>query len=383
MTLITSSKELSDLCQDLAKSDVVTVDTEFLRDQTYWPKLCLVQVADTHNYAAIDVLAPDIDLTPLFDLMKNQRVLKVFHSARQDLEIFCLLMDEVPAPLFDTQLAAMVCGFGDSIGYDNLAKKLLNVDIDKSARFADWSKRPLTPKQISYAISDVTHLRDIYAKLRSQIDKNGREHWLAEEMAILEDPETYRQDPDTAWLRLKTRSNDRRYLAILKELGAWREREAQRRNTPRGRVVKDEQLYDIASNRPTNAKELSKTRGVSVDMAEGRLGKEILAAVKIAMDLPKDACPKAKERHIPNNGLAAIIDLLRVLLKQCCDEFDVAQKLIANSSDLEKIAADDNAKVRALSGWRREVFGDKALRLKKGLIALSIKDGKLVVEDLG
>ncbi|OUS14206.1 ribonuclease D [Rhodospirillales bacterium 47_12_T64] len=382
MTLITSSKELSDLCQELAKSDVVTVDTEFLRESTYWPKLCLVQVADTNHFAAIDVLAPDIDLTPLFDLMKKPDVLKVFHSARQDLEIFYLLMDEVPYPLFDTQIAAMVCGFGDSIGYDNLARRLVNVEIDKSARFADWSRRPLTPKQISYALSDVTHLRDIYAKLREQIDKSGREHWLKEEMEILENPETYRQDPETSWLRLKTRSNDRRYLAILKELAAWREIEAQRRNTPRGRVIKDEQLYDVASNRPTTAKELSKTRGVSVDMADGRLGKEILAAVQKAMDIPKEDCPSPKERTIPNNGLGAIIDLLRVLLKQSCDEYDVAQKLIANSSDLEKIAADDNAAVKALSGWRREVFGEKALRLKKGLIALSIKNGKLVVEDL-
>ncbi|MFD2207794.1 ribonuclease D [Kiloniella antarctica] len=382
MTLITSSKELSDLCHELAQSDVVTVDTEFLRESTYWPKLCLVQVADANRFAAIDVLAPDIDLNPLFDLMRKPDVLKVFHSARQDLEIFHLLMDEVPHPIFDTQVAAMVCGFGDSIGYDNLARRLVNVEIDKSARFADWSRRPLTQKQISYALSDVTYLRDIYAKLREQIDKSGREHWLNEEMAILENPETYRQDPETAWLRLKTRSNDRHYLAILKELAAWREIEAQRRDTPRGRVIKDEQLYDVASNRPTNAKDLSKTRGVSVDMAEGRLGKEILIAVQKALDLPRKDCPAPKERTIPNNGLGAIMDLLRVLLKQSCDEYDVAQKLIANSSDLEKIAADDNADVKALSGWRREVFGEKALRLKKGLIALSIKNGKLVVEDL-
>ncbi|WP_020594014.1 ribonuclease D [Kiloniella laminariae] len=383
MTLITSSQELSDLCKELAKSEVITVDTEFLRDQTYWPKLCLVQLADANHFAAVDVLAPDIELEPLYDLMRNSAVLKVFHSARQDLEIFYLLMDEVPQPLFDTQLAAMVCGFGDSIGYDNLARQLINQEIDKSARFADWSRRPLTPKQISYALSDVTHLRDIYAKLREQIDKSGREHWLREEMAILENPQTYQQDPDRSWLRLKTRSNDRRYLAILKELAAWREREAQRRNTPRSRVIKDEQLYDIASNRPTTAKDLAKTRGVSPDMADGRLGREILAAIEIAMQLPKADCPAPKERPPHNNGLAAIVDLLKVLLKQCCDEYDVAQKLIANGSDLELIASDDTADVPALSGWRREVFGEKALRLKQGLVALSIKDGKLVVEDLG
>ena len=380
MTLMTDTESLAKLCTELAAEPFITVDTEFLREKTYWPKLCLVQLAGIESAAAVDVLAEGLDLTPLLDLMRNPSVLKVFHSARQDLEIFCLLMDgELPAPVFDTQVAAMVCGFGDSIGYDNLARKLLAVDIDKSARFTDWSRRPLTDKQIRYALSDVTFLRDIYRKLHKQIAKSGRESWLTEDMAVLESPATYRTTPEDAYKRLKVRSGDRRYLALLRELAAWRERDAQRRDLPRARILKDEQILDIAAQCPRTAKDLARTRGISDDMARGKIGKAVLTAIETALALPQDHYPMPKERHEKPVAQNAISDLLKVLLKHCCDEAKVAQRLVCSAQDLDKIATDQDDNHPAMTGWRYEVFGKAAQKLKRGELSIHLDKGQLVI----
>ena len=387
MSLITDSQALADFCARLSGAPYVTVDTEFLRDTTYWPKLCLVQLggpvedgaapkapADDDNVAAIDALADGLDMQPLFDLLRDERVLKVFHSGRQDMEIFYNLMDgDLPKPIFDTQVAAMVCGFGEQVGYDTLAKKLVGAQIDKSSRFADWSKRPLTDKQLNYALSDVTHLRQIYDQLKTQLERTGRAGWLDEEMAILTDPATYRADPELAWQRLKTRSSDRKYLAVLREVAAWREREAQRRNVPRNRVIRDEQIQDIAAHAPRDQASLARTRGLGSDFARGRLGEGVLGAVEKALGQPKEAWPKPLQKPEIPPGLGPLIELLKVLLKTKCEEHGVAQKLVATSQDLEQIAADDAADVAALSGWRLEVFGQDALKLKHGKLALAAK----------
>lgn len=380
MTLMTDTDSLAKFCTELAAEPFITVDTEFLREKTYWPKLCLVQLAGIESAAAVDVLAEGLDLTPLLDLMRNPSVLKVFHSARQDLEIFCLLMDgELPAPVFDTQVAAMVCGFGDSIGYDNIARKLLAVDIDKSARFTDWSRRPLTDKQLRYALSDVTFLRDIYRKLHKQIAESGRENWLIEDMAVLESPTTYRITPEDAYKRLKVRSGDRRYLALLRELAAWRERDAQRRDLPRARILKDEQILDIAAQCPRTVKDLARTRGISDDMARGKIGKAVLTAIEAALALPQDHYPMPKERREKPVAQNAISDLLKVLLKHCCDEAKVAQRLVCSTQDLDRIATDQDDNHPAMTGWRYEVFGKAAQKLKRGELSIHLDKGQLVI----
>lgn len=371
MTLIAETAELEALCGRLAKADFITVDTEFLRDSTYWPRLCLVQVAGPDDVAAVDALSPNLDLAPLLALFDDQRLLKVLHSARQDMEIFFHLTGWLPAPIFDTQVAAMVCGFGESVGYDTLVRKMTGAHVDKSSRFTDWSRRPLADRQLHYALADVTHLRKIYRKLEGRLSKSGRAAWLAEEMAVLTSPETYRLDPDKAWRRLKTRSSDRRYLAVLRALAAWREGEAQQRDVPRARVLRDEQLFDIAAHRPTSEEELARSRGVNRDMARGRIGRAILETVGQALALPDTELPKPPPKPVAPNGAGPLIDLLKVLLKLRCDEHDVAQKLIASTADLEQIAADDQADVMALQGWRFEIFGRDALALKKGSVALS------------
>lgn len=378
-TLITSTDALAAFCQRAATSSFVTVDTEFMREKTFWPQLCLVQVGAAQEACAIDPLADGIDLTPLFDLMRNQAVLKVFHAARQDLEIFYNLMGGFPHPLFDTQVAAMVCGFGDSVGYETLATKLAKAHIDKSMRFTDWGRRPLTDKQIRYALSDVTHLRVVYEKLMRQLEKSGRAHWLNEEMAILTDAQNYVVAPNEAWLRLKTRTKTPRFLAAVKELAEWREIEAQTRDVPRQRVLRDETLLEIAAHAPTTVEALERIRGFTKGQAEGRMGKALLDAVQRAKELPEDALPVAPERKDIPLGTGPICDLLKVLLKMRCEEHGVAQKLVANSDDLELIALDDEADVLALKGWRREVFGSDAIDLKHGRLALAVsRDGKRV-----
>lgn len=382
MTLIADNPALAEFCASQKTAAFITVDTEFMRDSSYWPKLCLVQIGGPESVAAIDTLAPGLDLQPLFDLMADFGLLKVFHSARQDLEIFYHLTGAVPDSIFDTQVAAMVCGFGDSVSYENLARKLAGAKIDKTSRFTDWSKRPLTERQLNYALADVTHLRRIFKELERRLEKSGRASWLNEEMAVLTDPATYDLDPHQAWRRFKSRSGDGRYLAVLREVAAWREREAQRRDVPRNRVIRDEQLLDIAANRPADQEALARTRGLGREFARGRLGREMLDAVAQGLAVPKGELPEAPPSNRPAPGIGPVMDLLKVLLKMRCEQHDVAQKLVASTADLEMIAADDAAPVRALTGWRYEIFGADALALKHGKLALGIDRKKVKIVSL-
>jgi len=381
--LITTTEDLAAFRQRLVGAAYVTVDTEFMREKTYYPQLCLVQVAGPDEAVAIDPLAPGIDLAPLFDLLADESTLKVFHAARQDLEIFLNIAGAIPTPLFDTQVAAMVCGFGESVSYEQLAGRLANARIDKSSRFTDWSARPLTERQVLYALSDVTHLRAVYDKLSRRLEKTGRAHWLAEEMAILTDPATYRVEPEDAWRRFRVRPTDKpRFLGVLKELAAWREREAQRKDLPRSRVIRDESLLEIAAHAPTTVDELARTRGLGRGFAEGRYGQEILQAVQRGIGLSEDQLPKPDARPDVPPGVGPIVELLKVLLKMVCDDADVAPKLVANSADIERLAADDNADVPALHGWRRELFGEQALKLKNGKLALAVQGKRVRVVEV-
>lgn len=382
MTILTTSKDVKALCQRLAKAEFITVDTEFMRESTYWPQLCLIQVAGPDEAVCIDPLVKDIDLEPFYELMLDKKVVKVFHAARQDLEIFDQRMKKLPTPLFDTQVAAMVCGFGDSVGYDNLIAKITGEQIDKSSRFTDWSRRPLTEKQITYALADVTHLRVAYTKLLAMLEKNDRTHWLKEEMAILSDVKTYRTEPEEAWMRLKPRTTKPRFLAVLREVAAWREKEAQARDLPRGRVLRDEALEEIAAHPPATLEDLARIRGVSKNWADGKMGQSLLKAVAKGVALPAEEAPKMHSK--PNLGpySQATVELLKVLLRHICDEANVAPRLVATSSDLEMIAASDKADTPALSGWRRELFGEQALALKNGKLSLAVKKGKVLLIEL-
>jgi ribonuclease D len=382
MTLITSSDDLAAFCDRMMAAEYIAIDTEFMREHTFWPKLCLVQIAGLDEAVAIDPLAPGIDLAPLFTLVNNPKVLKVFHSARQDVEIFVHLTGQVPKPLFDTQVAAMVCGFGESVSYENLVGKLANARIDKSSRFTDWSHRPLTERQIEYALADVIHLRPAYEALRQQLGKSGRESWLDEEMAILCAPETYHTEPDQAWLRLKPRNASAKFLAILHEVAAWREREAQKRDIPRGRILKDEALLEIAAHSPRDIEGMARVRGMSRNMAEGWQGQGLIAAVERGLATPPEDAPKLAQRPPTPPGIAPLVELMRVLLKMKCEDEGVAQKLVAGSDDLEAIAMDDDADVPALHGWRRAMFGDHALALKRGAIALAVQGRRIRVVTL-
>ena len=379
MHLIADTGSLRALCERLAASRYITVDTEFLRDSTYWPRLCLVQLASLDEAAAVDAMAPDIDLAPLLALMRDPAVLKVFHAARQDIEIFYHLDGSVPEPVFDTQIAAMVCGFGDQASYERLAARLARATIDKSQRFTDWSRRPLTKKMYDYAISDVTHLRAVYEKLAARLERDGRAGWLAEEMATLTDPATYRLDPAQAWLRVKTRLGKPRQLAVLRALAAWRETEAQRRDVPRNRVLRDEAMNDIAAQQPATRDELWNLRSLN----RGHIGKAaadaLLEAVAEARAAPASTWPEPRKPRPSANHAGPAADLLKVLLKLRCEESGVAQKLVASAEDIEAIARDDDAGVRALKGWRREIFGEDALALKNGEIALAMKEGGIRV----
>ncbi|WP_173980518.1 ribonuclease D [Magnetospirillum sp. UT-4] len=377
MPMIADSRALAELCDRLSTAPYITVDTEFMREKTYYPQLCLVQVAGPDEAKAIDPLAPGMDLAPLFELLANPKVLKVFHAARQDIEIFLHLSGAVPAPLFDTQVAAMVCGFGDAVSYETLASQLAKARIDKSMRFTDWALRPLTEKQIQYALADVTHLRVAYEKLVRKLEKNGRAAWLDAEMAELTTPATYQVEPENAWRRLKPRSSSPKFLAVLKELAAWREREARERDIPRQRMLRDETLMEIAAHHPADTTELGRTRGIGKGLVEGRMGVAILEAVKRGLALPEDQIPKPPERVEVPRGLGPVVELLKVLLKMKCDEHGVASKLVANVADIEAIAADDDADVPALHGWRRELFGEDALKLKHGRLGLGFcTDGR-------
>ncbi|MBE7637156.1 ribonuclease D [Sneathiella sp. P13V-1] len=373
MQIITNTENLDALCKRLSQHPYITIDTEFLRENTFWPQLCLVQLASDDESAIVDPLSKGIDLAPLFDLLQNEDVIKVFHAGRQDLEIFHRLTGKVPTPIFDTQVAAMVCGFGESVGYDTLVTKLAGAQIDKSSRFTDWSRRPLTDRQLSYAEADVTFLRDAYKSLKATLEETGRANWLVSEMKILQSEETYFTPPEHAWKRIKTRNNKPRFLAILQAVAAWRETQAHKQDMPRNRILRDEALLDIASNPPKNAEKLSHVRGIGNKFAEGHMGASLLAAIEQGRSIPDDQCPVVAKKEPLPKGLGPLMDLLRVMLKMRCEENDVAQKLVCSTGDLEKIAAGSDADVPALKGWRYEVFGKDALDLKAGKIAFTIK----------
>ncbi|ULJ73903.1 MULTISPECIES: ribonuclease D [Rhizobium] len=369
--MIETTAELAAACKELAKSDFITIDTEFLRETTFWPELCLIQMASLTTEVIIDPLAKGIDLAPFFELMANPNVLKVFHAARQDIEIIFHRGGLIPHPIFDTQVAAMVCGFGDSVSYDQLISRTKGVQIDKSSRFTDWSRRPLSEKQLDYALADVTHLRDAYLYLKAELEREGRSSWLSEEMDILESRETYDMHPDDAWQRLKMRLRKPQELATLKYVAAWREREARSRNVPRSRVLKDDAIYEIAQQQPKDTEALSRLRTIPKGWERSAAGTAVLEAVNTALALPKAEMPHVPRHTQAPEGAAAAVELLKVLLKLISEKHGVAPKVIANSEDLDKIAADgEKAEVAALSGWRRELFGAPALQLIKGEIAL-------------
>ena len=382
MQPITTTSELAELCKRLTASDFVAVDTEFLREQTFWPQLCLIQAAGPDVEMVVDPLAPGLDLTPFWDLMIDEQVVKVFHAARQDIEIVYAEADRIPRPVFDTQVAAMVCGFGESVSYVNLVKKVTGHDIDKSSRFTDWSRRPLSSKQLAYALGDVTHLRDIYRFLQGELDKSGRAGWLQEEMSTLIDPATYESDPEHAWQRLKLRVRNRKSLAVMMELAAWRERLAQTQDVPRARILRDEALYDIANHAPTEPEQLGELRTLSEGFARSQRAKEIVEAVRRGLERDMRTVPPLKQGQPLSAEASATVELLKVLLKACAAQHAVAPRLIADSTDLERIATEQAPDVPALAGWRRTLFGDAALKLKRGEIALALDRGEVVVRPL-
>jgi ribonuclease D len=371
-TLIATTEALQALCERLAAEEFVTVDTEFMRERTYWPELCVVQLAGEREVAVIDAQAPAIDLAPLGDLLANQAVMKVFHAARQDIEIFVLRFGDVPRPLFDTQIAAMVAGFGEQVGYDALVSALAGGSIDKAHRFSDWSVRPLSAAQIAYAAADVTYLRTVYSRLCARLAQDGRLDWVAEEMGELSDRSLYRTDPETMWERLRPRSNNRRFLGMVRALAAWREREAQRVNIPRQRLLRDETLLEIAATAPDNPDVLARARGISRGFAEGRTGASLLAAIAEAKALPDDAMPEAPRGRDGARPSPALVSLLKVLLAAKCENHHVAARLVASSDDIERLATEEAPDIAALHGWRREVFGEDALALKQGRVALGV-----------
>lgn len=378
MDLISQTDALVALCAQLRTQEFVALDTEFMREATYWPKLCLVQAAAGPIEALIDPLAPGLDLTPLFDLLQDDAVTKVMHAARQDIEIFWNLSGKAPYPLFDTQVAAMAAGYGDSIAYDALVQSLLRRRVDKSSRFTDWSRRPLSDAQLAYALADVTHLRDLYPKLHGQLERRGRLHWLVDEMALLVDPQNYDTDPENAWMRLRTRKTNADYLAALRAAAAWRERIAQAKDIPRARVLKDDALLEIAEQRPTSPAALNALRAVPKGFGGSRQGEDLADAIHAALQNAADYAPTVEQSAPLPPSLGPVVELLKVLLKGESERIGVAARLIATTADLEAIALDDDAPVAALSGWRREVFGQRALDLKHGKLALSIRNRRVV-----
>jgi ribonuclease D len=378
MNVVTTTDGLAVLCRQLANSTYVAVDTEFMREQTFWPKLCLVQLASPDVEAIVDPLADGIDLAPFWELMGNRGVVKVFHAARQDLEIVHVKTGTLPAPIFDTQVAAMVCGFGDSISYVNLVKRIAGQDLDKSSRFTDWSRRPLSQKQLQYALGDVTHLRKVYLSLKQTLEASGRAHWLDEEMATLLDPATYETLPEDAWRRLKLKVRSRKALAVMIELAAWRERAAQSQDVPRSRIIRDEALYDIASQMPTETKQLAELRTLSDGFSRSARAREIVDAVNRGLARDPASLPAIAQSAGSSNDVNAMCDVMRVLLKATAQRHKVAPRLIADADDLEAIASQREPDVPALKGWRRELFGEDALRLKRGELALTVRKGEVV-----
>lgn len=382
MKLITTTSELATYCAEWAKAEYLTVDTEFIRESTYWPQLCLLQVGGPEGAVAVDPLAPEMDLTPFHEILANPGVIKVFHAGRQDVEIFFYRTGTIPAPIFDTQVAAMVCGFGDSVSYETLTARLANAKLDKGSRFTDWAQRPLSDRQLVYALDDVIHLRVIYEKLAAELVKTGRTDWVREEMGILTNPLTYRTEPAEAWRRLKPRNDSPRTLVVLQAAAAWRETEAQAKDVPRGRILRDETLIELALAAPTTPKDLARLRGLPGGLAEGKRGEALVALIAAALALPKDQWPKADARPELPGGLGPTVELLKVLLRLCAEKHEVAAKLLASAQDLDLLAADDEAGVKSLAGWRYELFGQQALKLKHGQLALSIEKQQIVLKDV-
>ena len=379
MTLITETSRLIDACERFSRDSFLAIDTEFMRERTYYPQLCLIQIAGKDEAVTVDALATEINLNPILDLMANHKIIKVFHACRQDMEIFFNLNRRIPFPVFDTQIGAMVCGYGESVGYDKLVRQITGVQIDKSSRFTDWSHRPLSKQQLNYALSDVTHLRTVYESLLNQLEKNGRINWLNEEFQNVLNPKTYDIPLDQIWKRLKIKNGRPKFLILVRELCAFREKEAQNRNIPRNRVIRDDVLLDIAARSPSSSVDLAKVRSLSTQFAEGRLGKSILRVVAEASNIPESDAPQLEKLNKSKPQKPALIELLKVLLKHKSEDNNVAQKLIASTADLEAIAENDNANVLALSGWRKDVFGDDALLLKSGKIALSAAGDRIRV----
>ena len=379
MELITTNEALSELCAELANQRYITVDTEFLREKTFWPQLCLVQTAGQDIEAMIDPLAEGIDLAPFYALLANENVLKVMHGCRQDIEIFFHQAQTIPKPLFDTQIAAMVCGFGDAVGYETLIRKTTGGKIDKGSRFTDWSQRPLSDNQLTYALADVTHLRGAFEFLENELVENGRGAWLDEETALLSDPEIYAQRPESAWKRLRMQDRRPHVIGVLIEVAAWRETEAQSRNVPRNRILKDDALRELALQGPKDKRGLTRLRAVPKGFEGSRYADPLLEAVARGRKMEKDDLPDLPAPAVNRQGIGPLVDLLKVLLKQRSEETGVAPKLIANVSDLERIASDDAPDVAALKGWRHEIFGQYAEALKAGKLALASQDDAVIL----
>jgi ribonuclease D len=383
MIIISDTVALREACELLAKSDYVAVDTEFLRETTFWPQLCLIQIAGPDLEAIVDPLVAGLDLKPFFELMADTSVTKVFHAARQDIEIIFKLGGLIPHPIFDTQVAAMVCGFGDSASYDTLVQKIKNVQLDKSSRFTDWSHRPLSEKQLDYAIADVTHLRDVYLHLKTELERENRTEWLTEEMAVLESRETYDLHPDDAWMRLKMRIRKPIELAILQQLAAWREREARNRDVPRGRVIKDDAIFEIAQQQPKDADALSRLRTIPRGFERSQNGAAILSAVNAALAIPKADLPKVPRPANLPEGTGAAVEMLKVLLKLIAEKHGVAAKIIATSDDLDGLASrGEESESATLHGWRREIFGEPALKLIRGELGLRFANKRVDLVEL-
>lgn len=378
MQPITTTAALREVCERMRAHRYLTVDTEFLRETTYYPLLCVAQLATDDEAVVVDALAQDIDLAPFFDLLIDERVVKVFHAARQDIEIIWNMAGRIPHPVFDTQVAAMVLGYGDSISYDALVQRITGDQLDKSHRFTDWTRRPLSDAQLAYAVSDVTHLRHVYLKLDEDLHRRGRANWVSAEMAVLTSPDTYRADPERAWERLKTRVRKPKDLAVLMEVAAWREREAQSRDVPRSRVLKDEVVGDIAVQHPATIEKLGHLRSLPKGFERSRWGEQIVEAVKRGLARDPKTLPRLDRFRAAQNG-GATVELLKVLLRMTAETHGVAAKVVATVDDLERIAADDDADVAALKGWRREVFGEKALALKHGKLALAVQGSRVVL----
>ena len=383
MDIITTTDGLAAFAGAMRRGDFITVDTEFMREKTYWPILCLIQVAGADGEAIIDPMADGISLEPLFELLAAADLTKVFHAARQDVEIFHNLSGAIPTPLFDTQVAAMACGYGDQIGYEPLMRSLVSAKIDKGSRFTDWSRRPLTDAQLDYALSDVTYLREAYPILRERLVKEDRMRWVDEEMEILRDPDLYLVKPEDAWRRMKLKGVRPADLGPLIKLAEWREREAQTRDVPRSRILKDDALFELARMKPKSPKEMARARSVGGGFERSKQAESLLAAIETGASLDRDTLPKIAKTERRNPPPADVVDLLKVLLKRQCEVYEVAPKLIANTADLEELALHDAPDIQALKGWRREIFGDIALKLKSGDIALRLNGEGIDIVELG